>query len=176
MPTETIPARTFREILGHYPTGVCVVTGVDGGGAPAGMAVGTFTSVSLGPPLIAFLPAKDSGSFARLRTGTSFCVNVLAADQQQLCRRFAARGADKFAGLPWTPAPSGAPRLEGVIAWIDCGFERVTEAGDHYIVLGRVHDLAVERPAPPLVFFQGDYGVPGPLASGRAAGVRNSTD
>lgn len=156
--TQTIDPVAFRETLGHYPTGVAVVTGIDADGAPAGMVVGSFTSVSLDPPLVAFLPTRDSGSFARLRTGKTFCVNVLASDQEPTCRRFASRTPDKFEGVSWTPAPGGAPILDGAVSWIECTFEDVRDGGDHYIVLGRVQDLSVARRALPLLFFQGGYG------------------
>src|SRR4051794_20153480 len=92
------PAR-FRETLGHYPTGVAVVTAMAEDGDPAGMVVGTFSSVSLDPPLIAFFPARDSWSFGRLRTANAFCVNVLASDQEPLCRQLATGGAGKFDGV-----------------------------------------------------------------------------
>jgi flavin reductase (DIM6/NTAB) family NADH-FMN oxidoreductase RutF len=155
---DHVPAEEFRETLGHYPTGVALVTGIDADGEPVGMVVGSFTSVSMDPPLVAFLPQRDSGTFARLRTATHFCVNVLAADQEDLCRRFARRGQDKFAGVPWKPAPSGAPVLEGTVAWIDCSYESVADAGDHFMVIGRVEAMDVVRPALPLLFFQGGYG------------------
>lgn len=151
-------ARHFRTVLGNYPTGVVVITAIDEGGAPAGMAVGSFTSVSLDPPLVAFLPDKSSTSFPKIRTASSFCVNVLASDQEDVCRGFARSGGDKFAGVSWSPTASGAPRLDGVSAWIDCEFESITEAGDHYIVLGRVLELEAPGPPLPLVFFRGAYG------------------
>lgn len=151
-------AAEFRETLGHYPTGVAVVTAVTDDGTPAGMVVGSFTSVSLDPPLVAFLPTKESGSWARLSTADRFCVNVLAADQEDLCRRFASRLRDKFEGVDWSPAPGGSPVLEGVVAWIECTYRDVVDGGDHWIVLGAVEDLRVSRPALPLLFFQGGYG------------------
>lgn len=156
--SQSIDQADFRETLGHYPTGVAVVTGVADDGRPAGMVVGSFTSVSLEPPLVAFLPTRGSGTFARLRTSRTFCVNVLAADQEQTCRRFAARIPDKFDGVDWEPAPGGAPILKGAVSWIECAYEDVLEGGDHYIVLGRVLAMAVARPALPLLFFQGGYG------------------
>lgn len=153
-----IPAAAFRETLGHYPTGVAVVTGIAADGTPVGMVVGSFTSVSLDPPLVAFLPTKESGSWARLSTAVRFCVNVLAADQEDVCRRFASRAADKFDGVAWSAAPGGSPVLDGVVAWIECDHHQVVDGGDHWIVLGAVTDLAVARPALPLLFFQGGYG------------------
>lgn len=157
MSTE-FDARRFREALGHYPTGVVVITGLDEGDEPHGMVIGSFTSVSLDPPLVAYLPMKSSGAFARLRTGTHFCVNVLAADQEETCRVFASREADKFAMVDWRPAPGGAPILPDVVAWIECTYADVIEAGDHFIVLGAVTAMDIPRPAPPLLFFQGGYG------------------
>lgn len=148
----------FRETLGHYPTGVAVVTAVGADGQPVGMVVGTFSSVSLEPPLVAFFPATTSGSFAQLRTADAFCVNVLAADQEPLCRQIATPGAGKFDGVGWRPGPLGSPVLDDAVSWVECTFEEIREAGDHFVVLGRVHDLAVQRSTLPLLFFQGGYG------------------
>ena len=148
----------FRRVLGHLPTGVVAVTAIDGQGAPAGMTVGSFVSVSLNPPLVALLPDRNSSTFPRIREAGSFCANVLGAGQEQLCRGLAAKGSDKFAGVSWRPAASGSPILDGVIAWIDCDIVEVTEAGDHYFVLARVRELDVVTDEPPLVFFQGGYG------------------
>ncbi|MFJ8799328.1 flavin reductase [Streptomyces sp. NPDC102487] len=156
--SRPIDATLFRETLGHYPTGVAVVTAVTDEGAPDGMVVGTFSSVSLDPPLIAFFPASGSRSFARLRTASAFCVNVLASDQEPLCRQIATSKEGKFDGVGWRPGPLGAPILDRAVSWIECTFEEVREAGDHFIVLGRVQDLAVERATLPLLFFQGGYG------------------
>jgi flavin reductase (DIM6/NTAB) family NADH-FMN oxidoreductase RutF/DNA-binding IclR family transcriptional regulator len=154
----SVDPHRFRQVLGNYPTGVAVITAMAGDGSPVGMAVGTFTSVSLDPPLVAFLPDRKSSSFPRIRTAASFCVNVLAADQEDVCRAFASRGGDKFAGIAWSPAPSGAPRLHGVAAWIDCDFESITDAGDHYLVMGRVRELYGSSDSLPLLFFQSGYG------------------
>ncbi len=155
---DTIDSALFRETLGHYPTGVAVVTAISDDGNPAGMVVGTFTSVSMNPPLIAFFPMKNSGSFAYVRRAASFCVNVLASDQEFVCRQLATGGADKFAGTPWRPGPLGSPILADAVSWLECTFEDVREAGDHFIVLGRVRHLGVQRSTLPLLFFQGGYG------------------
>jgi len=149
----------FRKVLGHFPTGVVIVTAMSGD-APTGLAIGSFLSVSLEPRLVAVLPAKTSTSWPRIAAADSFCVNVLHVEQQDLCRRFAVSGGDKFAGVRWRPAPSGAPILDGALAWIDCDHERSVDAGDHLMVLGRVRSLEVDAgqvPAP-LIFFQGRYG------------------
>jgi len=156
--TVTFDGRRFRTVLGHFPTGVAAITATSPDGSPVGLAVGSFTSVSLDPPLVAFLPDKGSSSFPKIRDAGAFCVNVLASDQEVVCRQFAASGTDKFAGLSWTPTPTNSPRLEGVVAWIDCEIADVIDAGDHYIVLGRVRDLDVTNAELPLLFFQGGYG------------------
>lgn len=148
---------TFRRVLGHYPTGVCVITAMEGD-APQAMVVGSFTSVSLDPPLVAFFPAKNSSSWPGIERAGKFCVNVLSSGQEALCRQFSAKGIDKFAGVSHRVSPNGSPILDGVVAWIDCTMTAVHEAGDHYIVLGEVKALEVEGPVKPLLFFQGLYG------------------
>ena len=134
------------------------MTAADPDGGYAGLTVGSFTSVSLDPPLVAFFPDKSSTTWPRLERAGRFCVNVLAADQEYICRAFAAKETDKFAGLDWRPAGSGSPILAGVSAWIDCDLEAVHDAGDHHIVVGRVRELDIENPSLPLLFFQGGYG------------------
>lgn len=158
IPTKQIDGTRFREVLGSYPTGVAIVTAIDDHGMAVGMVVGTFTSVSLDPPLIAYMPMKSSRTFARLSASPTFCVNILAADQETACQHFASAAEDKFAGLAWHPSPSGNPILDGVVAWIDCDYASVTETGDHYIVLGGVLNMELERDTAPLLYFQRGYG------------------
>jgi 3-hydroxy-9,10-secoandrosta-1,3,5(10)-triene-9,17-dione monooxygenase reductase component len=149
---------TFRHVLGHYPTGLCVITAVAPDGTPAGMVVGSFTSVSLEPPLVAFFPDKNSTSWPRIEAAQRFCVNVLASTQKEICRRFAVSGGNKFDALSHRLSTNGSPVLDGVVAWIDCDLEAVHEAGDHYIALGLVRELEVGLPNSPLLFFRGSYG------------------
>jgi flavin reductase (DIM6/NTAB) family NADH-FMN oxidoreductase RutF/DNA-binding IclR family transcriptional regulator len=148
----------FRQILGQYPTGVTVITAMGTDGEPAGMAVGSFTSVSLSPPLVAFFPDKSSSTWPRIRLTGAFCVNVLGADQEDVCRLFATKGVDRFAQFKWRRGESGAPILDGAVAWIDCAIELVQDAGDHYIVIGRVRDLDLGAEELPLLFYRGGYG------------------
>lgn len=155
---EPIDGATFRRVLGHYPTGVCVVTAIEPDGQPSAMVVGSFTSVSLDPPLVAFFPDRSSTSWPRIERAGKFCVNVLGSHQQDLCRRFSAKGDDKFAGLDFRLSTLGSPLLNDVIAWIDCTLEAIHEAGDHLIVLGRVRELDIERADHPLLFLRGKYG------------------
>lgn len=155
----------FREVLGQYPTGVVVLTAIGADGAPVGMTVGSFTSVSLDPPLVAFLPDKASSSWKALReAGPSFCVNVLGAHQEDVCRAIAMRKVDKFDGIDWTPSAAGNPVIDGTVAYIDCVVQDVHDGGDHDIVVGRVMDLDVRSSAYPLLFFRGGYGSFRPLS------------
>jgi flavin reductase (DIM6/NTAB) family NADH-FMN oxidoreductase RutF len=156
----------FRAVLGNYPTGVAVVTGLDAAGEPLGMVVGTFTSVSLNPPLIAFLPMKTSRTFNVLRDASErFCINILAADQESICRTLASPGERKFDHVKWHASPLGNPVIDGVVGWIDCTYANVVDGGDHFIVLGAVEHMGLERDASPLLFFQRGYGrfTTGPL-------------
>ncbi|QSE89348.1 flavin reductase family protein [Rhodococcus pseudokoreensis] len=155
---RVIDPRQFRDILGHFPTGVVAVTAADIEGRPVGMAVGSFTSVSLDPPLVGFLPGKSSSTFPKIRAAKRFCANVLRADQQHVCRNLSRKSDDKFTDVDWTPTPSGMPRILGSLAWIDCEITDVHDAGDHHIVVGRVHHLELDTPESPLIFFQGRYG------------------
>ncbi|MFI5957352.1 flavin reductase [Cryptosporangium sp. NPDC051539] len=155
---RAIDSLRFREVLGHYPTGVTVVTGTADNGSPIGMVVGTFTSVSLDPPLVAFLPTLTSRSFARLREAPAFCINVLAHDQVELCRAMSKSSDDKFSGVDWKDSDFGAPMLTGAVAHIHCTPRDVIEAGDHYIQLCEVTAMDVHRQVTPLLFFQGGYG------------------
>lgn len=155
--TEAFDSSRFRHVLGHFATGVAVITAITPSG-PVGMAVSSFTSVSLEPPLVAFLPDKSSTSWPKIRGAGVFCVNILSAGQEELCAQFARKGIDKFAGVPWRPAPSGAPILEGGMAWIDCELTQTFESGDHFIAIGRVLQLEASEYGVPLVFFQGGYG------------------
>lgn len=166
--TAVDPAQ-FRQVLGQYPTGVVVVTALGVSGEPIGMTVGSFTSVSLDPPLVAFLPAQSSSSWQALReSGDRFCVNVLGDHQEDVCRQIAMRKTDKFEGIAWSRSAGGNPVIDGAVAYIDCVTEQIHDAGDHHIVVGRVHELEVVSSAQPLLFFRGGYGsfTPLSLASG----------
>lgn len=161
------PAR-FRLVLGHFCTGVAVVTGHDGK-APVGFACQSFAALSLDPPLVLFCPAKSSRTWAVLAESGRFAVNVLAEHQQEVSATFGARGDDKFASVDWTPAPSGSPLLAGALTWIDCALEAVHEAGDHYVVVGRVTALGEPSDVRPLLFHRGQYTVTEPVPDELAA-------
>ncbi|MEU6351530.1 flavin reductase family protein [Streptomyces sp. NPDC047072] len=150
----------FRRVLGSFASGVTIVTapGVDGG-APAGFACQSFSSLSLDPPLVAFMVGRTSTTWPRIARAGAFCVNVLSAEQGGLCRAFAVSGADKFAGVAHDPAPaSGSPRLADTLAWIDCTIHAVHTGGDHLIVVGRVAALGTgDAEGAPLLFHKGRF-------------------
>ncbi|MFK0257507.1 flavin reductase family protein [Streptomyces sp. NPDC090445] len=153
----------FRAVLGHFASGVTVVTAPPGEGegedGPAGFACQSFASLSLDPPLVVFMVGRTSTSWPRIARAGVFCVNILGAGQGELCRRFAVSGADKFAGVAHSPAPAtGSPLLDGVSAWIDCRIHAVHTGGDHLIVVGRVEALGAAGGEGPLLFHRGRFG------------------
>lgn len=146
----------FRQVLGHFASGVTVITSVDGG-APIGFACQAFAALSLEPPLVLCCPGKSSTTWPRIAAAGQFCANILAADQRDLARRFGVSGADKFGGVRWTPAPNGAPVLSGVLTWAACSIETVYDEGDHYVVVARVTDLGESIAGEPLLFYRGRF-------------------
>lgn len=147
----------YRQVLGHFPTGVTVVTAVHEG-EPIGLAVGSFASLSLEPPQVLFCAGAQSSTWPRIREVGSFCVNILADDQEDVCRAFAGPAGNKFEGIGWKHSGNGSPLLSGVLAYIDCSVAQVVTSGDHDIVIGGVHDLEVLHEGGPLLFFRGGYG------------------
>ena len=127
---SALDGATFRHVMSHYPTGVCAIAAIHHG-VPVGMIVGSFTSVSLVPPLVAFFPDRNSVSWAKIAVERRFCVNVLGAQQQDVCRALASKREDKFADVPHRLSATGLPIIENVVAWIDCDFYAIHEAGDH---------------------------------------------
>lgn len=157
----TVETAAFRDVLGHFASGVVVVTaaGPDG---PLGFTCQSFAALSLAPPLVSFSPARTSTTWPQIRAVGRFCINVLAADQQPHSDRFARSGTDKFAGVRWRPGPSGAPVLDGVCAWVDCTLWREYDGGDHTIALGHVEALDAHTARTPLLFHRGAYGIAHP--------------
>ena len=149
--------RHFRAVLGHFATGVVVVTAVHRG-HPVGMTVQSFCSLSLDPPLILLCPGRTSTSWPRIEAVGRLCINLLAEGQAGLARQFAQTDTDKFGGVRWTPAPeTGSPVLEDALAWIDCSLEEVHAGGDHVVAICRVLDLEAMPGRRPLIFFQSGY-------------------
>lgn len=158
MSENSIDPNTFRQVLGAYPTGVCVITALDEENNPAGMVVGSFTSVSLDPPLVGFLPDKKSSSWPLIEKHGHFCVNVLASDQQDVCQKVAAKGPEKFTGVEYSLTSNNLPVIANSLACIECRIYSVTDAGDHYFVLGEVVNLETTRDDDPMLFHRGRYG------------------
>ena len=156
-PEAMAAARQFRDVLGRFASGVTVVTSMSNG-APVGMTAQSFSSVSLNPPLVLFIPAKTSRAWPAIQRSGKFCVNFLAHGQEELSNTMASRGVDKFADVSWAPAPeTGSPLLEGILGYVDCQIHTVHEAGDHYVVIGRVLALASAEHEDPLLFYRGKY-------------------
>ncbi|MFD9301743.1 flavin reductase family protein [Streptomyces sp. NPDC060048] len=151
----------FRAVLGNFASGVTIVTappGEDDDG-PAGFACQSFASLSLDPPMVTFMVARTSTTWPRIARAGVFCVNILGAEQGELCRAFAVSGADKFAGVDHTPAPAtGSPQLDAVPAWIDCRIHAVHTGGDHLIVVGKVEAMGAAGEGEPLLFHKGRFG------------------
>jgi flavin reductase (DIM6/NTAB) family NADH-FMN oxidoreductase RutF len=147
----------MRAVLGHFCTGVAVITGHDGT-QPFGFACQSITSVSLDPPYVSFCPSHASMSWPAIRSVGSLCINVLAAEQRNVCSAFATSGGDKFSGIGWERGGNGAPALHGVLAAIEADFEFEHGAGDHSIVVTHVTALHAHHDRQPLLFYRGGYG------------------
>lgn len=146
----------FRHVLGHFPTGVAVLT-ADRPEGPVGMACNSLTSVSLEPPLVAVCPAKTSETWPEIRMAGRFLINLIPRQQETTVLAFARKGLDRFAAVSFHPRRCG-PALDDALAWIECVIEAEHEAGDHTIVLARVAALEAREDVEPLVFFRGRYG------------------
>ncbi|MBT8241797.1 MAG: flavin reductase family protein [Acidimicrobiia bacterium] len=156
--TGTIEPQEFRRVLGSFPTGVTVVT-ADGPAGPVGVAIGSFASISLDPPLVGFFLGNQSSTNQRLRDAGSFCVNVLTHGQLELCAAMASKADDRFEGWERTPSPvTGSPVFAGIRAYIDCRLDDIIPVGDHDLFVGRVVALDTVDDAEPMVFHAGRYG------------------
>ncbi|MGH9031202.1 MAG: flavin reductase family protein [Acidimicrobiia bacterium] len=148
---------SFRTVLGHFATGVTIITAMDGD-EPIGVSANSFTSVSLDPPLVLFCAAKASTTWPRIEAAGKFTVNILNEHQEDVCRVFATKGADRFSRIGWRSSANGQPILHDSLAYIDCEMQEQHDAGDHIIVVGRVQELGVLSEEGPLLFYRGGYG------------------
>jgi 3-hydroxy-9,10-secoandrosta-1,3,5(10)-triene-9,17-dione monooxygenase reductase component len=146
----------FREVLGHFATGVTIVTALEEG-LPVGFSCQSFAALSLDPPMVVLAPARASTSWPRIRAAGAFCVNVLGEHQEAVCRAFAISGGDKFSGVGWRPGITGAPVIDGSLAVVECELGEIFEGGDHEIVTGLVVSLEVGEGGP-LLFYRGGFG------------------
>jgi 3-hydroxy-9,10-secoandrosta-1,3,5(10)-triene-9,17-dione monooxygenase reductase component len=146
----------FREVLGHFATGITIVTALEEG-VPVGFSCQSFAALSLDPPMVVLAPARTSTSWPRIRAAGSFCVNILGEHQEAVCRAFAISGGDKFSGVGWRPGITGAPIIDNSLAVVECELGEIFEGGDHEIVIGRVVALDVGEGGP-LLFYRGGFG------------------
>ncbi|WP_313620602.1 flavin reductase family protein [Achromobacter sp.] len=148
----------FREALGHYASGITVITS-NIEGEPIGFTCQSFHSVSMNPPLVSFNVMSVSGSYPKIRQAGRFAVNILSDEQVGISNQFAQRGVDKWRGVEWKESPLGNPLIAGSLHWLDCEIHAEHAAGDHLIVIGEVKalDLHVAACTQPLLYFKGQY-------------------
>ena len=154
-------ARSFRDALGRFATGVAFVSGAPDG-EPAGLIVNSLASVSLQPPLVSFSPSRTSLTWSRVRRTRRFGVSVLGRQHERFTKRATPPGADRFAGVSWELGHTGVPLLTDALATLECTIEAEHPAGDHWIVVGRVTSLRSSPGDDPLIFFGGAFGALGP--------------
>lgn len=151
-----VTSEEFRRACGRFANGVTVATVLDAGGAPHGLTVSSFTSVSLDPPLVLICLGHAVTVIHAFRASKYFGINVLSEEQQDLSERFARKGEDRFEGLSWYSGSTGVPLLPGVLAAIECAVEQRIPAGDHDIFLARMLGAQVAE-GEPLIHFGGCY-------------------
>lgn len=156
MTDKPIDPLDLRRALGTFATGVTVVTTVDGDGAPRGFTANSFTSVSLDPPLILVCLAKSAASCPVFTSAASYAVNILSEAQKTVSAVFSSRTEDRFAAVDWSTRATGCPIIDGVVAWLDCRMHEVIDAGDHYILIGRIVDYDYAASSP-LGYCRGAY-------------------
>jgi 3-hydroxy-9,10-secoandrosta-1,3,5(10)-triene-9,17-dione monooxygenase reductase component len=154
-----VSATDFRHAMGHFATGVTIVTSVGEDGEPVGTTANAVSSLSLAPPLVLVCFDRTSLTLKAVLTHGAFAVNVLAAPQRHLSANFARRGlAAAWDEVRHRPGPTGSPRLEGVLAALECTVEHRLPGGDHEIIVGRVHEVETSADdVAPLVFWRGGY-------------------
>jgi flavin reductase (DIM6/NTAB) family NADH-FMN oxidoreductase RutF len=159
-PPEEVTAAEFRHAIGHFATGVTIVTSIGPDGQPVGTTANAVTSLSLDPPLLLVCFDRSSCTLQAVREHGAFVVNVLAAPQRHLSANFARRGLSAtWDDVRHHPGRTGSPRLDGVLAALECTVEERMPGGDHEIIVGRVRDVETNgRDASPLLFWRGGYG------------------
>jgi flavin reductase (DIM6/NTAB) family NADH-FMN oxidoreductase RutF len=151
-----IEKNQLRQVMGHFATGVTIITTVNKEGQLQGLTANAFTSVSLEPPLLLISVDKKAESWPAFEESKVFTVNILGDDQEALSRKFAVSGGNKFEGVAYRRGANGAAILEGALAFIECTLYAAYEGGDHSLYLGEIQEAAV-REGKPLVFFRGGY-------------------
>lgn len=159
-------SREFRDALGSFVTGVCIVTCRTAEGEPHGVTVNSFSSVSLDPPLVLFSLDRANTSFAHFHRAETFVIHVLSRGQEALSRTFARTDTDRFAGVAFATAANGAPLLPGSLATFECRKHAAYDGGDHEIIVGRVLNHAAGEAEEALLYFRGRYHALGQEKSG----------
>ncbi|HKV73796.1 MAG TPA: flavin reductase family protein [Gemmatimonadales bacterium] len=155
--TTDVDTALFRQLLGHFPTGVAVITARGMDGAPVGMTANSLSSVSLAPPLLSVCIDRQAETHRVLADRRPFVVNLLSAGQEGLSRRFAGeQTADRFAGVGYRMTAGQLPVLEGVLAHIECEYFAAHELGDHTLFVGRVTGGSTTE-GHPLLYYRGGY-------------------
>ena len=158
IPSIAIDPSIFREALGHFASGIAVITShMDD--EPIGFTCQSFYSVSMSPPLVSFSVMARSASYPKIRQAGRFAVNILSGEQVRISNQFARRGTDKWHGVEWQESPLGNPIIAGSLHWLDCEIHAEHAAGDHLIVIGEVKALNLQEAAAtqPLLYFKGQY-------------------
>jgi len=151
-----IDLQEIRRIMGHFATGVTVITTTDKAGAPYGLTANAFTSLSLTPPLVLICIDKNVQCYPHFNESKLFAVNVLGEEQEEISRRFATKGIEKFNGIAWRKGESGLALLDGAIGHIECRVVQAYDGGDHTIYVGEILSASASGDRP-LMFFQGKY-------------------
>jgi len=166
-----IDSLTYRSILGLWPTGVSVITGKNLEGQLQGVVIGSFCSVSITPPLIAFCPQKTTTSWLQMREARHICINFLSQEQSALCGKFASGDIrTRFDGVDYELTDKGVPKIADCCAWIEASIESEIEAGDHWIVVGRIDAMRKGLSELPLAFARGRLGRLEPLTPSLSEG------
>lgn len=158
LPNTTIEPLSFREALGHYASGITVITSqLDG--EPIGFTCQSFYSVSTSPPLVSFSVMASSASYPKIRQAGRFAVNILSDEQAGISNQFARKGTDKWHAVEWQQSPLGNPIIAGSLHWLECEIHAEHAAGDHLIVIGEVKALSLQATpvTQPLLYFKGQY-------------------
>jgi len=151
-----IESNELRRVMGHFATGVTIITTVSKSGAPFGLTANAFTSVSLNPPLLLVAVDKKAESYPHFEESKVFTVNILSDEQETLSRKFAVSGGDKFQGVAYQMGANGVPILDGALAYLECKLYAVYDGGDHTLFLGEIEE-ARTREIKPLIFYRGGY-------------------
>ena len=149
-------ASALHTVMGCFATGVTVITTRDQGGRPYGLTANAVTSLSLEPPLLLICVDRKAETFPHFFDSKIFVLNILSAEQEEISRRFARTGGDKFAGIAYRVGHLDTPILEGTLGHVECRIIETLEGGDHVIHVGEV-EYAEARDGPPLIFYRGRY-------------------